>query len=188
MLGGHSRRPLESTQLWMFGVDRHSCSLMIEIIIHAWVDGRLVRPILIHAHVCTWKSRRACLDSWDENFNLSVVSTNHCRSCAGRTYRYHWRPSGKCSDESKKWISFGDAAMAGWMERNFRRARVPHFFTPMIMACGSCLDRVASVGEQRRVAKIQRIPATRTIPLRQLTGRRQHLIDIRRVMRWPTTS
>lgn len=86
------------------------------------------------------------------------------------TYRYQSRPSGKCLDESKKCISFDDTAIDGCMERNLRRARVPHFFTPIIIACGRFFEFVTSVDDDDEliVENKQRINSTKIIPLRQL--------------------
>jgi len=63
------------------------------------------------------------------------------------------------------------------MERNLRRARVPHFFTPIIIACGRLFEFVTSVDELI-VENKQRINSTKIIPLRQLKQTRQHLTDI----------
>ncbi len=83
------------------------------------------------------------------------------------TYRYQSRPNGKFFDESKKCISVDDAAMAGCMDKNFNSARVPHFLTPMIIACGRLWEFVTSE-EDMIVDKRQIIASTRIIPLRQL--------------------
>ncbi len=88
------------------------------------------------------------------------------------TYRYQLRPSGKFFDESKKWISVDDAAIAGCMDKNFNKARVPHFFTPIIIACGRFFEFVISEEEEEEediiVDNIQTISSTKIIPLRQL--------------------
>lgn len=129
------------------------------------------RPILISAHVCTWKNNRAGRLS-----GLLRVESFHLRRLFQQinemTYWYQERPDWKCSSESKKWISRGDTAIDGWMERNFSRARVPHFFTPMIIACGSCFDGETSsalVDEILTSSGSKQAKATRTIiPLSSL--------------------
>ncbi len=83
------------------------------------------------------------------------------------TYRYQLRPSGKFFGESKKWISVDDAAISGCVDKNFNKARVPHFFTPIIIACGRCFEFVTSE-EDIIVDNIQTIVSTKIIPLRQL--------------------
>lgn len=95
------------------------------------------------------------------------------------TYRYQSRPSGKFFDESKKCISVDDTAIAGCMDKNFNSARVPHFFTPMIIACGRVLEELVTSEEDIIVDKRQIIVSTKIIPLCQLKQTRQHLTDIR---------
>ncbi len=66
------------------------------------------------------------------------------------------------------------------MDKNFNNARVPHFFTPIIIACGRLLEEfVTSDEEDIIVDKRQIIVSTKIIPLRQLKQTRQHLTDIR---------
>ncbi len=102
-------------------------------------------------------------------------------------YRYQLRPSGKWFGESKKWISVDEAAIAGCMDKNFNKARVPHFFTPIIIACGRFFEFVTSEDEEDIIVdKRQTIISTKIIPLRQLKETRQHLTDIR-ITRWPAT-
>ena len=128
------------------------------------------RPILISAHVCTWKHNRAGRLS-----GLWRVESFHLRRLFQQinemTYWYQERPDWKCSSESKKWISRGDTAIDGWMERNFSRARVPHFFTPMMIACGSCFDgaTISFVDEKLTSSGSRKAKTTRTIiPLSSL--------------------
>ncbi len=55
------------------------------------------------------------------------------------------------------------------MDKNFNNARVPHFFTPIIIACGRLLEEfVTSDEEDIIVDKRQIIVSTKIIPLRQL--------------------
>lgn len=56
------------------------------------------------------------------------------------------------------------------MDRNFNKARVPHFFTPIMIACGRCFEFVTSEGEAEDIIvdNIQAIISTKIIPLRQL--------------------
>ena len=53
------------------------------------------------------------------------------------------------------------------MDKNFNRARVPHFFTPIIIACGIFLEFVTSE-EDIIVDRMQTSTITKIIPLRQL--------------------
>jgi hypothetical protein len=53
------------------------------------------------------------------------------------------------------------------MDKNFNKALVPHFFTPIIIACGRFFEFVTSV-EDIIVEKIQIIISTKIIPLHQL--------------------
>lgn len=64
------------------------------------------------------------------------------------------------------------------MDKNFNRARVPDFFTPIIIACGRLVEFVTS-DEDTIVDIKQIIVITKIIPLRQLKKTRQHLTDIR---------
>ena len=52
------------------------------------------------------------------------------------------------------------------MDKNFNRARVPHFFTPIIIACGIFFEFVTS--EDIIVDRAQTSTMTKIIPLRQL--------------------
>jgi len=56
------------------------------------------------------------------------------------------------------------------MDKNFNKARVPHFFTPIIIACGRFFEFVISEEEEEDIIvdNIQTISSTKIIPLRQL--------------------
>jgi hypothetical protein len=73
--------------------------------------------------------------------------------------------------ESKKCISVEDAAIAGCVEMNFNKARVPHFFTPIIIACGSVLEFFIDKTPDQHddVVKIQIIVIKKIIPLFRYT-------------------
>jgi hypothetical protein len=54
------------------------------------------------------------------------------------------------------------------MDKNFNKALVPHFLTPIIIACGRFFEFVTSEEEDIIVEKIQRIISATIIPLHQL--------------------
>jgi len=83
------------------------------------------------------------------------------------TYRYQSRPSGKFFGESKKCISVDETAIEGCIDKNFNKALVPHFLTPIIIACGRFFEFVTSLVDII-VEKTQSIISTKIIPLRQL--------------------